>query len=636
MLNMDIDELSKIQIREPMAPVTAVYTASKYVQPIQQSPYAIDVLTAADIQRSGAKTLADLLRRFPGIWSWTKTRTDYDIGMMGMITDENSRMLYLLDGQPISMPVLGGMQWPQFPITLEDVERVEIIRGGGSALYGANALTGVINIITKATRERKSTFNSYVGKGGIDNQTLTFARTYDRLSYYFTTGWRQTYHNGTYDPIYNAGEENHYSTPVINAKVQYKISDSEKATWFTGYSDGDGGYMASPGDPSVDSVKEWAYFINQGQYLNNLSDETDFCLKGEYYDVLQQNFKPYQAGNPEKYRVYAQRYYLEADILTRAWDRHTLLLGSAFEYVIGDSIGEVSNMAPGRIHSYQMFGIFMQDTYKLTDWLSFVPELRYDYYDDAAGEFNPRGTFMYYIDDKNTLRASIGRAYRRANLYDKYYIVTWPGGFYRGGGPNLPAQIALNYELEWRTKIISNYSLKMSVGQSRYNQLTTDDIVYPGPEITVVASDHTFIVNNFVWELEGEPVKEVLKWYANMTILDGQDITSHVEMVEIPKNMFNIGFQYAPNKQLYTTLDAHYQSCFQAIDDPNETIDVTGLPPGSYVPQFFTVDAKLGYFVTKNAEIGISATNLFNELHVEYPLGMTRSRTLYFDCRVVW
>jgi outer membrane receptor protein involved in Fe transport len=83
-------------------------------------------------------------------------------------------------------------------------------------------------------------------------------------------------------------------------------------------------------------------------------------------------------------------------------------------------------------------------------------------------------------------------------------------------------------------------------------------------------------------------------------------------------------------------MDAHYQNSFEAIAPSSNTIDVTGLPPDSFVPQFLSVDAKVGYFLTKNAEIGLGVENLFNDIHDEYPLGMNRSRTLYAECRVTW
>ena len=629
---MDIDQLSKVPV--VLSPVTAVLSASKYVQPIDESPCAVNVLTATDIQRSGAKTIPDLLRRFPGVWSWTKSRSDQDIGLMGMIGDDSPMVLYLMDGQPISSPMFDGMQWPQFPVPLEDIERIEVVRGGGSAIYGANAYTGVINIITKPTKDRKSTVRAYSGEGGIDNGTFTFARTYDQLSLYVTGGYQQTHQKGVFDPVFNMGEVNYYQTPVLNAKMEYQISDEQKVTWLTTCSNGDGGYQASPGDESVDSVKAWKYFYNQGQYFNQLSEDTNFSLKGEFYDQHQQNFTPYRPGNPEKYKVYGQRFYAEADLLTRRLERHTLLVGSAFEYTMGNSIGEVSNLYPGRLHTFQMFGLFLEDDIRLSDKWSFIPALRFDYYDDADDEFNPRGTLMYRMDEKNTLRGSIGRSYRRPGLYGQYYNVEWPGGYFRGA-PGLPAETALNYELEYRTRIIENYSLKMEVCQSRLAQIPANNITFPGPKITIAPTTHEYVINTFIWELEGVAIENVLKWYTNMTIYDGQDITSHVSMVDIPDSMFNIGFQYAPTEKLYFTMDGHYQGSFQAVDQ-SVTDPVIGLPPGTSVPQFLTVDAKVGYFLTKNAEIGLGVENLFNDRHVEYPLCPLRSRTLYAECRVTW
>ena len=636
--SLDIDELARLPVNTSSvaAPVSSVVSASKYVQPIDESPCAINVLTADDIQKSGAKTLADLLRRFPGVWSWTKTRSDMDIGMLGMMSDENPRILYLLDGQPIGSPLFDGMQWPQFPITLEDVERVEIIRGGGSALYGANAYTGVINIITKPSKDRKSTVNSYTGEGGINNHTLTFARTYDRLSYYATVGWRQTHQQDAFEPAFNLGDENFYQTPVLNLKAEYQISDDQKVSWFTGYSNGEGGYPASPGDRSIDSVKNWEYFITQGRYIREISEDTEFSLKGEYYDVYQHNFKPYQAGNPEKYRVFGQRYYTEANLLTRRWERHTLLTGMAYEYILGDSVGTITNMSPGRLHTYQMFGFFVQDDFKISDRFSFISALRYDYYDDIVDQFSPRGTLMYHLDEKNTLRGSIGRSYRRPGLYAMYYDVTWPGGYFRGGGPNLPVMTALNYELEYRTQIVPNYSIKMELFLSRFAKIPTQNVTFPGPKINIAASNHEYVIKGFIWELEGAPVKDTLTWYANLTYMGGQDMTSGVTIVDIPEFMFNAGFKYFPTEKVYATLDGHYQNGFRAVADPSVTDDLTGLPPGTSVPSFITGDAKLGYHLTKHAEIGLSVENLFNDLHDEFPYGTIRGRTLYADCRIVW
>lgn len=632
--NLDLDELAKTPL--VVASTTSVISASKYVQPINDSPVAINVLTATDIQRSGAKTLPDLLRRFPGVWSWTKSRSDQDIGLMGMSTDENSRVLVLLDGQPVSLPVMGGMQWPQLPISLEDIERVEVIRGGGSALYGANAYSGVINIITKPTRERQNTLHSYVGEGGIQNHTFTYAETEDKLSLYVTGGWRQTHNQGPFDPTYNLGDVDYYSTPVLNAKVEYRLSEQDELSWFSGYSYGPGGYQASPGDLSVDRVHGWTYALNQGQYLRKLSDDTDFSLKGEYYDALQQNFKPYEIGSPEKYKIDSQRYNVEANLLTRAWEKHTLLTGMAYEYTAANSFGLVSNLYGGRNHSYQMLGLFAQDDWRIFEPLSFIPAVRYDYYDDITDQFNPRGTLLYRLNKDNTVRGSIGRSYRRPGIYDQYYEVTWPGGYYHGGGASLPSQAATNYELEYRTQLDPQYSLKLEVCQSRYTDITTDDIRYPGPEINIVASDHAYVINSFIWELEGVPFKDVLKWYANMTLLSGEDVTAELGMVEIPKTMFNLGFQYSPTEKLYFTMDGHYQSSFRAVDDATVTTDVTGLPPGSFVPGFFTTDAKVGYFLTKRAEVGLGVENLFDNEHLEYPLCPYRGRTVYAECRVVW
>jgi len=615
-----------------------VISPSKYAQDINKAPVAINILTAADIQRSGAKTVADLLKRFPGIWSWTKTRTDQDIGILGMIEDENPRILFLLDGQPISTPMFEGMQWPQFPITLEEVEKIEIIRGGGSALYGANAFTGVINIITKSAKKRENVFYGYIGEEGIHNYTCTIAHAFsDKLSFAFTGGWRQTHKKGSSDPIYNIGEQDFYNTPVLNAKVEYEISQDQKISLFKGYSQGDGGYPASPGDRSIDRVKDWQTLFQNLSYTNTVLKDTTFNIKAAVFNIKQQNFKPYQAGNPEKYKIKARRFYVEANAVTEFIPKHTLVGGVVFQHTMVNSIGLDTNLFPDRKQSYRLYGVFLQDEYNISEPLTLTTSLRYDSYNDISDKLTARGNLMYSFDDKNTLRFSFGESYRRPDIYVMHYYVDFGGGgYFRGGGFDLPSQTAVNYELEYRTRIIPDHVFKAELFQSRFENLYSYQTLTDPLRIRRIGSENKYVIKGFVIEIEGTPWENVFKWYANYTCYQGKNTKANLAMTDIPDYMFNVGFQLFPAKNLYISMDAHFQDGFSAVVDPSITENVTGLPDGTSVKAFGTVDTNIDFFPHKNIELSISIENLLNNQHYEFPLHLKRERTVYGGIRIIW
>ena len=127
-----------------------VESAARHRQEIGMSPSAISVITREDIEASGATTFVDLLRTVPGVGVIVSTHAfPATVGRVPW-TAENLYFLVLVDGREANIELLGSTPWEAQPISLDDVERIEIIRGPGSSLYGANAVAGVISITTRA------------------------------------------------------------------------------------------------------------------------------------------------------------------------------------------------------------------------------------------------------------------------------------------------------------------------------------------------------------------------------------------------------------------------------------------------------------------------------------------------------
>lgn len=145
-----------------------VITASRYAQRQLESPNAITVISADDIARSGAVSLPDVLRRVPGMEVMALNPADTSLGIRGFNSTLSNKVLVLLDGRSVYLDFIGATLWPLISISPADIERIEVIRGPGAALYGAGAFSGVVNIITKTPGTAQDRPNLQVKAGTPD------------------------------------------------------------------------------------------------------------------------------------------------------------------------------------------------------------------------------------------------------------------------------------------------------------------------------------------------------------------------------------------------------------------------------------------------------------------------------------
>jgi outer membrane receptor protein involved in Fe transport len=169
-----------------------VVTASRYGQEPIDSPSTVSVLTADDIALSAATTVPDLLRRVVGVNVMSMSAGQPEVSIRGFNRELNNKVLVLIDGRSVYWDFIGTTQWSTFPIALEEIERIEVIRGPGSAVYGANAVTGVVNIITRTPGETPET--RLVAEAGTPGYVRGSAYTTGRAgetSYRFSAGYQQ-------------------------------------------------------------------------------------------------------------------------------------------------------------------------------------------------------------------------------------------------------------------------------------------------------------------------------------------------------------------------------------------------------------------------------------------------------------
>ena len=145
----DFEDYEELELEMFFAPADTVESAARHIQPLALSPSAVTVLTREDIEASGARTLPEVLRLVPNIDVNMVKPMWYTIGVRGGTSNTSDTMLLVVDGRDATMEFFGFPIWAAYPLSMDEVERIEVIRGPGSALYGANAFAGVVHVITR-------------------------------------------------------------------------------------------------------------------------------------------------------------------------------------------------------------------------------------------------------------------------------------------------------------------------------------------------------------------------------------------------------------------------------------------------------------------------------------------------------
>src|SRR6266568_9031638 len=134
-----------------------VNAVSRREEPLGPTPAAVSVITAEDIRRSGVTSIPEALRLVPGVQVARINASSWAISARGFNTQVSNKMLVQIDGRTVYSPIFGGVFWELQDLVLDDIARIEIVRGPGATLWGTNAVNGIVNIVTKSAHQTKST-----------------------------------------------------------------------------------------------------------------------------------------------------------------------------------------------------------------------------------------------------------------------------------------------------------------------------------------------------------------------------------------------------------------------------------------------------------------------------------------------
>lgn len=390
-----------------------VLSASRLPQPLAEAPNAMTVIDRNMIKASGFRTIPDLFRLVPGMYVSYNSGNEPFVSYHGTTDYYARRMQVLVDGRSVFMPPTGSVNWENLPLQIDDIERIEVIRGPAAASHGGNSTQGVINIITRDAGAMQG-FKASVtqGNGGISDAAMSLGKPGEIFDYRMSLGIRSD--NG-YDATLTDANNDSHQTKLFNLRSNYHPNAVDSVDIQLGYTDGTKGFGDPNTAPNIPHDKLNTENFEQITWLRNLNNGNEFKL--QYYHIYQNEINTVPAfdifpTNDDGYTNTRDNLELQ----------HTLQTSTTNRLVWGASIQQDWTRAPAKFlteQNLQQTTIFAHDEWHMTPvWLLNTGAMQED---NGLGQssLSPRVALLYKIEDKQTLRAGYSKAYRNPSLFEK-------------------------------------------------------------------------------------------------------------------------------------------------------------------------------------------------------------------------
>ncbi|MGZ5026905.1 MAG: TonB-dependent receptor plug domain-containing protein [Methylobacter sp.] len=398
------EDLLAMPLEQVMA-LSVNTSVSKKKQNVKDSAAAIFVISAEDIRRSGATSIPEALRMAPGLQVARINANQWAVTIRGFNDRTANKLLVLMDGRTLFFPGFSGTLWETLDMLMENIERIEVIRGPGATLWGANAVNGVINIISKNAKKTQGTELSVTGG---DEQVFGSARygfQIDKHSFgrvHVQSKKHDSYNNTRGGDAYDGWE-------AQQGGMQLDLSDGDddavkiQSNFFRGrFKDqSQNPALTAPYVNAVRSQEDSTMLSLLGRWDKTLSADSDFSLQA-YYDYQQHEF--YLPSNFHQFDLDSQ-YHL------KLFDRHDLLLGAGYRFIQD----QYRNNALYQFHpdnrSYQLYNTFVQDEMTLIpDRLKFIIGTKLEHNDFSGMQFLPNTRLIWSPSDRHSTWAAVSKA----------------------------------------------------------------------------------------------------------------------------------------------------------------------------------------------------------------------------------
>jgi iron complex outermembrane recepter protein len=587
-----------------------VVTPVRREQRLNEAPSTTTIIAAEEICRSGATNIPDLLRMVPGLDIFRISASDVNVTARGLNSRLAHRMQVYIDGRSVYEDFLNLVFWHELPISLQEIERIEIVKSPISALYGANAFSGVIHIITKTPEALKGTqITATAGNGGTHITNTIHAGVHGDFSYKLSFEHDRTHHFPNPE-IHRSNDDKGREDFRGNVFAEYKFSGQSRASFAAGMDafdrDLDPGLVPSPAPPTRVFANGGLGFIK----LNYSLDDFKFQFAWDRLDMdLRSKILPREVP------VIANTFKLDAQHNMHLGMHNLLTGGLGYRHHMFDS-----KFLIGPTHNQDLFSVFLQNEYSPFKELTFTMGVRVDTHPEAGVTVAPRGSIVYSPWENHTFRASISRAFRSPSVLENFInfgVVTGlppPADVVIiRGNKNLDPEEITSYELGYQTLLFQRLKARVDLFYNQLDKMSTG-VTQTGPfEFTVLTQGGGHI---FGGEIGFEFLfNNWLKGFANYSY----------QQRHLDRNVLGV----APRHKGSVGLSFNLPKRFEADVFMNALGRSTGLPAA--VDPYTTVNLRLGYpfeVLGAKARVSFAVSNLFNDKHKEFPGGDSIERRI--------
>jgi iron complex outermembrane recepter protein len=612
-----------------------VTSVSKTERPLSRTAAAIFVMTPEDIRRSGALNIPDLLRMVPGVEVAQINANTWAITARGFNAQFSNELLVLVDGRNVYTPTFGGVNWDVLDLPLEDIDRIEVIRGPGGSIWGSNAVNGVINIITKTAA---ATHGGLVVEGGGNvNQGFgtvqygdslgdstdfrVFAKYFDQDHFPGLTGqdgadgWHILRGGFRMDTTLSPRD-----TLTVEGEI-YAGREGDPTTFLPS--------VTSQGVVDINTQVDLSEGYIQSIWNHAYSARSDSTLQISYDsyargDVLNENRKTFNADFQHHI----------------AWgDRQDIVWGLGYRFSSSHTHGDLSfSLDPADLNT-QIFSAFVQDEIALIpDCLYFTigTKLEHNYYTgfglmpNARLAYSPSGHQMFW--------AAVSRALRTPASLDTAGRINFGGFPGPGGVPVLVGQIGnpnyededdLSYELGYRATVTDRLSFDFTAYFNRYTDQGTTEPAPPFFEPTPAPPHEVMPVtlqNLMFGETHGLELAANWKVMARWTISPGYAFERiHMNVSSASRDTTSVPETEGSDPHVQAQLRSHVDlSRGFTWDASAYFVDRLVFQK---VPSYTRLDTGLTWQWKEGISLSIAGQNLLKDHHVEFldTTGATRS-----------
>lgn len=595
---MTLEELANIEIS----------SVSKHAERLIDAAASIYVITSEDIRRSGATRIPEILRLAPNLQVARVDSSQYAISARGFNSTTANKLLVLIDGRSVYTPLYSGVFWDAQDTMVEDIERIEVISGAGGTLWGANAVNGVINIITRHTQD---TTGGLVSAGAGDDERGAGARYGAKLG-----------EDGSYR-IYAQGFDRDNTVSASGASAQDAWKKGQGGFRLDWGQDSD--TLMFQGDAYDGSIDQkisddksisGAHFL--GRWNRTLAGGSTLQVQA-YYDRTRRVYPGTFGEELDTYDIDVQHHF-------SLGARHDIVWGGGYRYSRDDVTNSAVLAFLPASRNLTLANVFVQDGVALNERLKLTVGAKLEHNNYTGFETQPNVRLAWKPSDQVLLWSAIARAVRAPSRVDRDLFAPGSAPYtVLDGGPDFQSEKLTAYEIGYRTQPSPKASFSISTFYNVYDQLRS---LEPTGGTTVLANmleGDTYGVE--IWGSYG--ISDWWQLKAGYTYLrkdlrlkpGSGDTTSLKSVDNDPSHQFSV------HSMMNLTHNLDMDFALRSVGDL----------PGSSVPGYVALDGRLGWEISKTTEVSLSGFNLLDKRHPEFGAAPTRSeigRTFYG--KILW